>query len=102
MAIDKRREERITWLRYELAEVIECCERGELTTRQLAAAAEKLITQGEIDVLGDELLQHTYWAMKHALHRPACWAPSAEEIAYLRRCLRDEDLFDPAQVTSRL
>lgn len=95
---EEMRQERITWLRYEFAEAIERCERGDMDTRQLATKAIELSSQQEIDELRDELLQHTFWAMHHALHRPACWAPTAEEIAYLRRCLRDEDLFDPAQV----
>ncbi|NJL95048.1 MAG: hypothetical protein HC915_15685 [Anaerolineae bacterium] len=102
MTTEAMRQERITWLRYEFAERLERCERGELTPRQLAENATQVTSQDELDRLADELLQHTFWAMHHLVHRPACWAPSGSEIAYLRRCLRDEDLFDPSLIESRL
>jgi hypothetical protein len=98
MTTEKMRQERLTWLHYEFAELLERCERSEIDTRQLAELASRLTSQEEVDHLGDELLQHTFWATHHVLHRPACWAPTPQEIAYLRRCLREEDLFDPAQL----
>jgi hypothetical protein len=33
--------------------------------------------------------------MQHILHRPACWAPTPDEVEYVLRCLRDEETFDP-------
>lgn len=98
MTTDRMREERITWLRVEFAEAIEHCERGDMTRRDLHAHSTQHTTQEEIDALGDELLRYAFWAMQHYLHQPACWAPTAEEMAYLKRCLRDEDLFDTDQV----
>ena len=95
---EQMREERITWLRYEFAEIIERCERREINIQQLAQATLDLVEQDEISDLDDELLQQAYWAMSHATHRPACWAPNSDEIIYLRRCLRGDELFDPAQV----
>ena len=102
MTNDDRRSERVTWLRVELADVIERCERGEIDVRQLAARSGELTNQEEVDHLGDALLQHTYWAMQHAYQRPACWAPSAKEMIYLRRCLQDEELFDPDQIDTNV
>jgi hypothetical protein len=32
------------------------------------------------------------------LHRPACWAPKPDEIEYVLRCLRDEEVFDPEAI----
>lgn len=98
MTNNDKQSERTTWLRVELADVIERCERGEIDARQLAARSGEITTQDEVDRLGDELLQHTFWAMQHAYQRPACWAPSAKEMTYLRRCLQDEELFDPDQI----
>lgn len=98
MNTDKMREERITWLRVEFAEAIERCERGEINRRELGELSTHHTSQIEIDTLGDELLRHTFWAMQHFLHQPACWAPSSYEMDYLKRCLRDEDLFDPDEI----
>lgn len=96
MATDAQ--ERITWLRYEFAETLDRYQRGEIDARQLAAAAAQLSSHAEVEKLRDELLQHTFWAMQHVLHRPACWAPTPREVDYLVRCLRDEEIFDPQQV----
>lgn len=90
--------ERITWLRFEFAEMIERWERREITLRQMGEQANTITTQAEINELGDELLRHAYWAITNAHNRPACWAPNSEEMLYLRRCLREEDVFDPDQV----
>lgn len=98
MSSDKNQQERITWLQIEFAEAIERCERSEINLRQLSEAAHQLTTQDEVDELENDLLQHTFWAMTHAQLNPACWAPKSKEIQYLRRCLLEEDVFDPEQV----
>ena len=90
--------ERATWLRYEFAELIELYQRHDVNARELAERASKLTASEELDGLGDELLQHTFWAMQHVLHRPACWAPKPDEIEYVLRCLRDEETFDPEAI----
>jgi hypothetical protein len=90
--------ERVTWLRYEVTELIEQYQRRELTARQLAEKSSELTSTEELDNLGDELMQHTFWAMQHVLHRPACWAPKPDEIEYVLRCLRDEEVFDPEAI----
>ncbi len=98
MTTDKMRDERITWLRVEFAEAIERCERSAMTRRELGDFSTLHTSQSEIEMLGDELLRYAFWAMQHFCHQPACWAPSTEEMDYLKRCLRDEDLFDPDQI----
>lgn len=98
MNTNEMRTERITWLHFEVAEIIERCERGELDKRQLAETISQVVSQEEVDRLDDELLRHAYWATQNYLRLPACWAPTPAEMAYLRRCLRDEDLFEPNQV----
>jgi hypothetical protein len=90
--------ERATWLRYEFTELIELYQRHDVTARELAERSSKLTSTEELDELGDELLQHTFWAMQHVLHRPACWAPKPNEIEYVLRCLRDEETFDPEAI----
>lgn len=91
-------QERITWLRVEFAEAIERCEQGKMNRRELGEFSNHHTSQTEVDELGDELLRHVFWAMQHFFHQPACWAPSASEMAYLKRCLRDEEMFDPDQL----
>lgn len=72
---------------------IETYDRGEINSRGLVQLAEKISTPEAVDQLGDELLSHTFWAMRHLVHRPACWAPTPAEVSYLLRCLRGEELF---------
>jgi len=94
----QNKSERRTWLRYEFIQLLEQCQRGACDPRQLAASAAALTNYHEVDELADELLQHTFWASQHLLHRPACWAPTSAELDYLLRCLREEEIFDPSQV----
>ena len=93
--MSQEQSERATWLRYEFSELIEKYQRHEVNARELAERTSKLTTTEELENLGDELLKHTFWAMQHVLHRPACWAPTPDEIEYVLRCLRDEETFDP-------
>jgi|GEM_PF-6162972 len=90
--------ERITWLRYEFVQLLEQFQNGLTSASQLAQSCTALTTQTEVDTLQDDLLQHSFWAIQHMTHRPACWAPKPEEISYLLRCLRDEEIFDPEQL----
>lgn len=90
--------ERTTWLRYEVMQVLEDYQRGELDAHAVVEHSTRLVSQSEVDTLGDELLQQSYWTMQHLGHRPACWAPKRGEIDYLISCLRDEDIFDPEQI----
>ncbi|HLA42803.1 MAG TPA: hypothetical protein VJZ27_05180 [Aggregatilineales bacterium] len=94
----QQREERVTWLRYEFATAIERYKAREVTARELADISSSLTVTGEVEELGDELLQQVFWAMQHVLHRPACWAPTPQEIEYLLLCLREEEIFDPEQI----
>jgi len=98
MLTDEKRQERLTWLRVEFEQELERFLHGASDARQLAAQSSILTSRDEMDKLADELLQHTFWAMQHVLHRPACWAPKREEIEYLLLCLRDEETFDPDQI----
>jgi hypothetical protein len=98
MTTEASRIERMTWLRVEFEQIFERYLHGSLDARELATAASGLSSQPEVDHLADELLQHSFWAMQHMQHRPACWAPTREEIEYLLLCLRDEESFDPDQV----
>jgi hypothetical protein len=75
------------------AELIETFEKGLITSRGLAKSAEDLISAEEINRINDELLSHAFWVMRHVMQRPACWAPSLEEVHYVLRCLRGEDAF---------
>lgn len=90
--------ERVTWLRYEFEQQLESFLHGHTDAHVLATTAQNLSNWDEVDGLGDELLQHTYWAMQHVTHRPACWAPKREEVEYLLLCLRGEEDFDPDEV----
>lgn len=74
-------------------EAIESYDRGEINSRGLVLLAQQLSTPEEVDRIGDELLSHTFWAMRHLVHRPACWAPTPTEVRYLLRCLREEEVF---------
>lgn len=98
MNIDEKRTERITWLRYEFEQALERHLHGDVNARDLATTATRLTSQEEMDDLLDELLRHTYWAMQHIQHRPACWAPTREELEYLLLCVREEEIFDPEKV----
>lgn len=98
MVTGEMREERIIWLRYEFEQELEHFLHGEANAQKLAEAATQHTSHEEIEGLSDELLQHTFWAMQHVVHRPACWAPKREELEYLLLCLRDEEIFDPEQV----
>ncbi len=74
-------------------EAIQDYERGAYSSRGLAKRVEQFTTNTELNTLNDDLLSHTFWVTRHLLHRPACWAPSDEELAYLYRCLRGEEQF---------
>jgi hypothetical protein len=74
---------------------IESYERGEINSRGLAQLAGRLSAPEEIDQVGDELLSHTFWVMRHLVHQPACWAPTPAELKYLLRCLHGETTFNP-------
>ena len=67
---------------------------GAINSRGLAQQAETITTADEISEFEDELLNHTFWAMRHLLHQPACWAAKPDEVFYLERCLRGEESFD--------
>lgn len=71
---------------------------GSINSRGLAKLAEKTTTSTELAHLDDELLSHAFWAMRHLLHQPACWAAKPAELEYLTLCLRGEDDFDQAIV----
>lgn len=73
---------------------IEEYRQGALNSRGLAKRAEQITSADELDELHDEVLSHTFWAMRHLVHRPACWAAKPEELYYLARCLDGEDDFD--------
>lgn len=98
MTTDDKLQERLTWLRYEFSAAIEQFLHGEMDASQMAESAAKLSPPDEVENIGDELLRHSHWAMQHVKHRPACWAPTREEIEYLLVCLREEETFDPDQV----
>jgi hypothetical protein len=91
-------QERITWLRYEFEQQLERYLHNTLDAHGLTQATERLTSHREVDELGDELLQHTFWAVQHITYQPACWAPKREELEYLLLCLRAEENFDPDQV----
>ena|SRR5688572_13573504 len=82
------------YLMSQFAEAIEDYQRGAINSRGLAHRADEISTAEDIAPLEDELLNHTFWAMHHLLHQPACWAAKPEEISYLGRCLRGEETFD--------
>lgn len=71
---------------------------GAINSRGLALLAEKITTSEQLSLLDDELLNHTFWAMRHLLHQPACWATKPAELDYLMLCLQGEDDFDQAIV----
>ena len=73
---------------------------GALNSRGLASRAEQITDADELDSLQDELLSHTFWAMRHLIHRPACWAAKPEELYYLARCLNGEEDFDQSIIES--
>lgn len=73
--------------------LIETFEKGLISSRGLAQQAEKLTTPAELADIDDELLNHTFWALRHLMQRPACWAPKLEEISYILRCLHGEETF---------
>lgn len=98
MMSDSKRDERITWLMVEFEQSIERYLHGNVDARQLAHMSDGMSSADEIETLSDELLQHTYWAMQHASHRPACWAPTRDELEYLLLCLREEEEFAPERV----
>lgn len=77
----------------EFVEAIESYDRGEINSRGLVQLAQQISTPEQVDQMGDELLSHTFWAMRHLVHRPACWAPTPAEVRYLLRCLRGEEVF---------
>lgn len=81
-------------------DAIDAYQRGTLNRRDLAHQAENLTTAEEIGAFDDELLSHTFWAMRHLLHQPACWAAKPEELFYLARCLRGEEDFDQSVTDS--
>ncbi|MCI0712154.1 MAG: hypothetical protein L0154_18510 [Chloroflexi bacterium] len=81
-------------LSQEFISAIEEYRQGALNSRGLAKRAEQITDADEVDSMQDELLSHTFWAMRHLIHRPACWASKPEELYYLARCLRGEDDFD--------
>lgn len=85
----KRRE-----LSKQFIEAIEEYQRSAINSRGLAHRAEKITTAEEIESFDDELLSHSFWAMRHLLHQPACWAAKPDELFYLVRCLRGEEDFD--------
>ncbi|MBI5931389.1 MAG: hypothetical protein HY862_18925 [Chloroflexi bacterium] len=74
-------------------EAIESYDRGEINSRGLVLLAQQISTPEVVDQMGDELLSHAFWAMRHLVHRPACWAPTPAEVRYLLRCLRGEEVF---------
>jgi hypothetical protein len=98
MTTDEQRTERITWLNVEFEEVLERFLHGDIDAQQLAQLASGLSSYEEVDKLGSELLQHSFWAMQHVTHRPACWAPTRQEIEYLLLCIREEEVFDPERI----
>jgi hypothetical protein len=75
-------------------DAIEQFRREALSSRDLAQFAETLTTTEEVAALDDELLSHTFWALRHLVHQPACWAAKPEELYYLARCLQGEEDFD--------
>lgn len=81
-------------------EAIDDYEQSRINSRGLAARADQIVTPEEIDTLNNELLSHTFWAMRHLLHQPACWAAVPDELFYLARCLRGEEDFDQTIVDS--
>jgi hypothetical protein len=98
MTTDEQRSERETWLYYEFAEAFERFLHGDIDAHQLAELSSSLTSYEEVDELGDELLQQCFWAMQHVTHRPACWAPTRQEIEYLLLCVRGEEVFDPERI----
>lgn len=68
-------------------------EKGAYSSRGLAKRVEQLTSIDEINQIDDPLLAHTFWVARHLVHRPACWAPSIQELEYVYRCLRKEDQF---------
>ncbi|NDJ84366.1 MAG: hypothetical protein GYB66_00630 [Chloroflexi bacterium] len=72
---------------------IEDFEKGAYSSRGLAKRAEELTSPEELLLVNDELLNHTFWVMRHLVHQPACWAPSNGELMYLYRCLKGEEQF---------
>lgn len=89
MTINTRREA----IRKHFIEAIDSFEQGAISSRGLAKWVEQSTTQDEMNVINDELLSHTFWVARHLLHRPACWAPSLDELAYLYRCLLGDEQF---------
>lgn len=75
-------------------EMIETYENGIISGRGLNHMAEQATSSQEVERLNDELLLHTFWATRHIIHRPACWAPKPEELHYLLQCLRGEEQFN--------
>lgn len=80
-------------LAQQFAVAIRDFEQGAYSSRGLARQAEHLTTPDELQALGDELLSHAYWVMRHLVHQPACWAPSNAELVYVYRCLTGEEAF---------
>lgn len=74
-------------------EAIADFEKGAYSSRGLAKRVEQLTSIDEINQINDGLLSHTFWVARHLVHRPACWAPSIQELEYVYQCLRNEDQF---------
>lgn len=77
----------------QFAAVIRDFEQGAFSSRGLARQVERMAAPDEVKSLGDEMLSHAYWVMRHLIHQPACWAPSSAELAYIYRCLTGEEAF---------
>ncbi len=80
-------------LAQQLSSAIRDFEQGAFSSRGLARKAELLTNADELQTLGDELLSHAFWVMRHLVHQPACWAPSNSELVYVYRCLTGEETF---------
>ncbi|MFP4322045.1 MAG: hypothetical protein ACLFTK_06295 [Anaerolineales bacterium] len=98
MTTNAEQTERLTWLSYELEQRIERFLHGDIDARALADQVASMTSYDEVDNLADPLVMHTFWAAQHMQHRPACWAPTREELEYLLLCLRGEEVFDPEQL----
>ncbi len=98
MTTNAEQTERLTWLSYELEQQIERHLHGDIDARTLAEQVGQMTSFEEVDGLADPLVMHTFWATQHMQHRPACWAPTRDELEYLLLCLRAEEIFDPEQL----
>ncbi len=92
--------ERHETLKQNLLEAIDTFDQGTISSRGLARWVERLASAEEVNGLGDDLLNHSFWVARHLLHQPACWAPTVAELHYVARCLRGEEDFSMDKVES--